>query len=240
MRRNIRDRDITFRHEDGCLVRTVSGADGRTYTHRCCLEVFEKVAWLLDIGYDACMGPDLLREIQRFEAATAIGASAVRGQPPSTKKTMTDHLAQIELGGIPRTSSEHFHTWLTQITDELAASLPARPGASAWGIARKGLNLFLRDCLYNHYLRSEFHLDQVETWLEVPLDSKVAKGLRRAARLKRQPLPRWRGICNLKVHDSNAFQVFALELATEQRLPARVFLDHGFWLPKKRQAIAVR
>lgn len=48
MRRNIRDRDIAFRHEDGCLVRTVSGADGRTYTHRCSLDVFEKVAWVLE------------------------------------------------------------------------------------------------------------------------------------------------------------------------------------------------
>ncbi|MCC7350200.1 MAG: hypothetical protein IT446_06490 [Phycisphaerales bacterium] len=48
MRRSIRDRDITFRHEDGCLVRTVAGADGRTYTHRCSLEVFEKVAWVLE------------------------------------------------------------------------------------------------------------------------------------------------------------------------------------------------
>jgi hypothetical protein len=48
MRRNIRDRDISFRHEDGCLVRTVAGADGRTYTQRCSLEVFEKVAWVLE------------------------------------------------------------------------------------------------------------------------------------------------------------------------------------------------
>jgi hypothetical protein len=48
MRRSIRDRDITFRHEDGCLVRTVAGADGRTYTHRCSLDVFEKVAWVLE------------------------------------------------------------------------------------------------------------------------------------------------------------------------------------------------
>lgn len=48
MRRSIRNRNITFRHEDGCLVRTVAGADGRTYTHRCSLDVFEKVAWLLE------------------------------------------------------------------------------------------------------------------------------------------------------------------------------------------------
>mgnify|MGYP005843741937 CR=1 FL=1 len=47
MRRNIRNRNITFRHEDGCLVRTVSGPDGRTYVHRCCLAVFERVAWVL-------------------------------------------------------------------------------------------------------------------------------------------------------------------------------------------------
>ena len=48
MRRSIRDRQITFQHQDGCLVRTVRGADGRTYTHRCELAVFEKVAWVLE------------------------------------------------------------------------------------------------------------------------------------------------------------------------------------------------
>lgn len=47
MRTNLRNRDITFYHEDGCLVRIVTGAGGRIYTHRCSLEVFEKVAWAL-------------------------------------------------------------------------------------------------------------------------------------------------------------------------------------------------
>ena len=31
MRRSIRDRQVTFTHQDGCLVRTVTGADGRTW-----------------------------------------------------------------------------------------------------------------------------------------------------------------------------------------------------------------
>jgi hypothetical protein len=48
MRRHIPDRHVAFRHEDGCLVRTVTGADGRSYTHRCEMPVFEKVAWALD------------------------------------------------------------------------------------------------------------------------------------------------------------------------------------------------
>lgn len=47
MRRSLRNRTITFRHEDGCLVRTVTGADERTYTHRCELAVFEIVVWAL-------------------------------------------------------------------------------------------------------------------------------------------------------------------------------------------------
>lgn len=52
MRRSIRDRQITFTHQDGCLVRTVAvapNANGavRTYTHRCELAVFEQVAWVL-------------------------------------------------------------------------------------------------------------------------------------------------------------------------------------------------
>ena len=48
MRCSIRDRRITFNHQDGCLVRTVTGADGRAYTHRCELVVFELVAWVLE------------------------------------------------------------------------------------------------------------------------------------------------------------------------------------------------
>ena len=48
MRRFFRNRDITFLHEDDCLVRTVSGADGRSYTHRCELPVYEQVAWHLE------------------------------------------------------------------------------------------------------------------------------------------------------------------------------------------------
>ena len=46
MRTKLQNRDVQFRFEDGCLVRTVveGGADGRTYTHRCGKEAFETVA----------------------------------------------------------------------------------------------------------------------------------------------------------------------------------------------------
>jgi hypothetical protein len=48
MKTSIRNRDVTFRHEDGCLVRTVTGPDGRTHSHRCSLAAFETVANAMD------------------------------------------------------------------------------------------------------------------------------------------------------------------------------------------------
>ena len=48
MRRNFQDRDVSFSHQDGCLVRRVTSADGRTYVHTCEQQAFEQVAWALE------------------------------------------------------------------------------------------------------------------------------------------------------------------------------------------------
>jgi hypothetical protein len=47
--RNYAERTVTFTHEDGCLVRTVTSAarDGRTYHQRCAPATFEKVVGAL-------------------------------------------------------------------------------------------------------------------------------------------------------------------------------------------------
>ena len=44
MNNHLNDRDVRFSVEDGSLVRTVTGAGGRSYTHRCSKDAFEKVA----------------------------------------------------------------------------------------------------------------------------------------------------------------------------------------------------
>ena len=44
MNDHLRERDVRYHVEDGCLVRTVTGAGGRSYTHRCGKAAFEKVA----------------------------------------------------------------------------------------------------------------------------------------------------------------------------------------------------
>ena len=44
MKTKLQNRRVQFRIEDGCLVRVVTGGDGRTYTHRTTRQAFETVA----------------------------------------------------------------------------------------------------------------------------------------------------------------------------------------------------
>lgn len=169
---------------------------------------------------------DLLDLIKRFVVVEAVGTSAVRGQPPKTKATIHEFLAQIDLQELPRSSRESFDTWLDNLTHGLQRKLPSP--AKPWGIARKAINLFLRSCLYNHYLREAYGVDQIAHWLEIPLDSVVAKELKRSA--PRGALPRWAGLGGLTAEHSKAFQRRASELAAELGFPSRVFLDNYLWL----------
>jgi hypothetical protein len=99
-------------------------------------------------------------------------------------------------------------------------------GAQHWGAARKALNLFLRDVLYNHYLSQHFRFRRIEKWLEVPLDSYTAKGIREKYGSKK--LPPWKGIKYLTPEVSQAYQDAATKLASDSKF-ARVHLDVLYW-----------
>lgn len=58
MRTSIPNRNVEFIFDDGDMIRVVSGGDGRKYTHRCSLAVYEKVAWLIEEAPgDRSLGP---------------------------------------------------------------------------------------------------------------------------------------------------------------------------------------
>ncbi len=111
-----------------------------------------------------------------------------------------------------------FKSALDQHTRRLQRAFP--PAARHWGTARKALNIFLRDALYNIYLSEAFHLHAVEQLLEIPLDAYTAHALR--ARVAR--LPRWRGVKHLTARDSAAYQEAARGLAAQMKV-APVHLD---------------
>ncbi len=109
-------------------------------------------------------------------------------------------------------------------TERLQGSLPAP--ARHWGIARKALNIFLRDALYTTYLNERFGLRQAEPFFEVPLDMLTATEIKRAS--GRASLPAWPGVKHILPSLSQQFQR-AADAQTKRRGVARVHLDAVWW-----------
>ena len=65
MNDHLRDRDVRYYHEDGCLVRIVTGAGGRSYTHRCSKTAFEQVAHAVEETPAAGQGTSLFDIVGR-------------------------------------------------------------------------------------------------------------------------------------------------------------------------------
>jgi hypothetical protein len=171
------------------------------------------------------MNPEYIVYLRERQASTSVGASTARGMGPGgTISAARDFLKAIDLERFKADSLTEFERELDAVTVELQKSLPMK--AQKWGSARKFLNIFLRGCCYNKYLCDHYGLQRLESWLEVPLDSYTANGLKKIA--GRRKLPRWKGVIHLTPGDSSEIQEFAW-------LPAgldgvnRVDLDVRFW-----------
>jgi hypothetical protein len=129
-------------------------------------------------------------------------------------------LAQLKLRDFVAKDETEFGKRLGKATRALMSTFPE--GGQSWGGARKALNIFLRDVVYNTDVSTHFNLRRIRRWLEVPLDSYTAKGLRREP--GGDKLPAWKGVKRLQPEDSKKFQRFALQVAEEKRV-MRVDLD---------------
>jgi hypothetical protein len=172
---------------------------------------------------------DFITTVQRKVAFTAVGPSALRGQGKGVLRASQDFLSQMSLSRAPKSSAKRYQLWLDRQTELLLNILPIKN--RPWGAARKAINLFLRDALYNKYLSKHFNLQSIEAWFEIPLDSAVAKGLKKL-HSKRGELPAWPGLKNLRPNISESFQVFASKQALSKGI-ARVHLDMYLWLDNR-------
>ena len=154
----------------------------------------------------------------------AVGPSTIRGMAPKgTAKIIKDYLRGVDIRTIKADSESGFLKKLDALTEGLVTTLPH--GSKHWGMARKCVNIFLRNCLYNRYLCSYYKLELLEKWLEVPLDSHVGKGL--IAQPEAIALPRWKKVKKLTREESDQYQNFALALAKKKNV-SRIHLDD--WL----------
>lgn len=125
-------------------------------------------------------------------------------------------------------SRKAFLRWLDARTSELELKVGASHGLQ-WGSARKALNLWLRDIVYNHHFRSAYGLDRLEPWLEVPLDSHTAAFIRRESEAD---LPNWTTIVAVTPDFSRCYQEAASEIVRTPRFAHfghPVHLDLAAW-----------
>ncbi|MFN8755231.1 MAG: hypothetical protein ACK5YB_06740 [Burkholderiales bacterium] len=171
----------------------------------------------------------LMERLQRRTGDAAIGASTARGMgPKGTIQKVRGYFHDFDLNRLTVRSHDAFRFVLDKGTEELVAAMPR--GARHWGSARKFLNIFFRDCVYNTYLNQHFGLSRIEPWLEVPLDSHVGKQLR--GEQEGGSLPRWKTVIGLQPDQSRAFQEVAQQVAARKGV-ARVHLDLWYWRSDK-------
>jgi len=169
-----------------------------------------------------------LKTIKYLKIRTAelsIGNSTLRNQGAAgVVKNARNFLAELDLLNFSVNSEYDFYKILDDATSNLVKALPT--GARHWGTARKAINIFLRDCVYNKFLCSQFDLAKIHPWLEIPLDSYVAKALCKTSLGSK--LPKWVSITRLKPKISIEYQKVATQVA-EKIGCYRVDLDIYLW-----------
>ena len=171
------------------------------------------------------MNKKYFKLLQKRIGSTSIGASTARGMGPrGTIQTARCYLQGVEISRFEKQNEDEFRSELDAATKELVDALPE--GAKNWGSARKFLNIFLRECAYNKYICEQYHLEKIESWLEVPIDSHVATGLREEG--KRGDLPPWETVIGLKPNEHSQYQMFASDVAKQEGV-LRVHLDLEYW-----------
>jgi hypothetical protein len=167
--------------------------------------------------------------MQEYTAVSAVPGNALRNQGKGLAPEIQKLLAALDLRSIPANCQRSYDDWLDRTTTEILSRLKAE--GRSWGAVRKALNLFIRACICDHYLRREYHLERIEPFAEIPLDSKVSKALGRLA--GRGQLPLWQGLKRLTPEENRRFQAFAGQYAKQSGLPDRVYVDNLLWLKNR-------
>jgi hypothetical protein len=168
---------------------------------------------------------EFIQIIHSRAARIAVGPSTVRGHGHGgVCKAARDYLRTVRLSRFGTQKQKTFIGALDDATEELKLSLPK--DARKWGLARKIMNIFLRDCAYTSYLADKYNLMRSEYFYEIPLDSITAKALRKS--VERGQLPQWPGVVRVTPELNAAFQQVAQTEAQRHGI-ARLHLDAFWW-----------
>lgn len=171
------------------------------------------------------MNTELITALLRRTASISVGPSTARNMGPrGTVGAARDYLAGLDLRKFDKKTEKEFLISLNTATVAFVKHLPL--DAKWWSSARKFLNIFLRDVIYNRFLCEHYNLYRIEPWLELPLDSHVAKGLREES--GGHSLPPWTAVIRLDSETNHQYQELAAKIAKTKNIH-RVHLDVLYW-----------
>lgn len=163
--------------------------------------------------------------LQKHLAEVSITNSALRNQgAKGLVSTARQFCSKLRIRKFNVYSQEKFNRVLNRDTRSLMSKFPT--GAkNNWGAARKSLNLFLREVLYNNFLSRHFNTNVIN-FLEVPLDKQVAQAIKK--NYKKKIFPSNFSIKSLQKEMSDEYQKTAKKIASELGIP-RIHLDLIYW-----------
>lgn len=177
---------------------------------------------------------EFYKKIYRRIAQVSIGASAIRNQGGSGLIDILRDYFENDID--PKiffnvlSNRKKYSIFLDEHTYKIVSRFPKN--AKSWGAARKGLNLFFRDLVYNRFFSQRYGVpmdylafNEFIQHMEVPLDNDVVAGLVRDSKII---LPKWMRIKNLTPEISEIYQKQATLIAVEKKT-ARINLDLIYW-----------
>lgn len=173
---------------------------------------------------------NILVALQARAARAALAPSSMRGVGRAgVVDAGRPFLRALDLRSFGTKRASRFRQELDEHTDGLLRTFPQ--AARQWGLARKGLNIFLRECLYNVHLRDAYALARGEMFYEVPLDALTGTAIWKASDGR---VPRWTTIRALRPKVSDDYQRVAGELAAAKGI-APIHLDAVWWGQRAEQ-----
>lgn len=168
-----------------------------------------------------------IKIMQKKVSYSSLSPSALRGQVEGTLGILRTYCSNIVLSEFTQITQDEFNEKLDTLINDILEKHPN----IFWGAARKAINLFLRDCLYNNYLSDKYDLDSIKDFLEIPLDSIVSGKLYDSCGDRK--LPKWKSLKELNEEESKIYQNCAQLKANECKIE-RIHLDMVLWLEGKK------
>lgn len=170
---------------------------------------------------------DFFDTLQARTAMLAVGRSTVRNQGgPGILDACRKYLRALDLTEFQVDTEDAFRVVLEAHTQTLMQRFPAKARKN-WGAARKVMNIFLRDVVYNRPMCNRFRLSRLGPWLELPLDTVAYRGVCRDSG-RELKVTHWPRIKRLTPEFSDKVQQVARRVAKAARTH-RVHLDVKYW-----------